>query len=76
MKPIRVVLGLGGAALFCAGIIATYNDSQPQSSRIGPGWFQDVSMYGGTALLLLSVVAAIASAQIGAGWRTLARPSG
>jgi hypothetical protein len=76
MKPLGIVLGLAAIALLCTGIITSYNSSVAQASRIGPGWFQAVSMYGGMALLLMGMVVSIASAQAGAGWFGLAEPRG
>lgn len=66
MKPLRIVLGLAAIASACTGIIGTYNQSVPLTSRVSPGWFRAVSMYGATAALLVSVVVAIASVQAGA----------
>jgi hypothetical protein len=66
MKPLRFVLGLAAIASACTGIIATYNQSVPLTSRVGPVWCRAVSMYGATAALPVGVVVAIASAQAGA----------
>jgi hypothetical protein len=66
MKPLRIVLDLAAIACFGTGIIATFNQSVPLAGRVGPHWFQAASMYGGTAALLVGVVAAIASARAGA----------
>ena len=76
MRPFRIVLGIAAMMLFCTGIIATYNQSGSFGFRVGPGWFQSVSMYGATALLLVSVVLSIAAVQFGTRRNEVARPRG
>ncbi len=67
MKPLQFVLALGLAAmmLFGAGAIATYDQMVPFVDRVGPGWFQSVSMFSGNALLLAAIVLSIAGVEIG-----------
>jgi hypothetical protein len=65
MRPQRAVFGLAAAALLSTAVIATYNSSGPRTSRVGPGWFQTFSMFGGTATMLMGIVASVALAQCG-----------
>jgi hypothetical protein len=65
MKPLRIVLGLVAMMLFCSGIIAIYDSNMALADRVGPGWFQSISMYSGTTLLLVAIVISIADIQVG-----------
>jgi hypothetical protein len=76
MWPLRTVLGLAAVAAFCVGIITTYNSSVAPTSRVGPGWFQAMSLYGGSAMLLVGVVLSIATVQVGAGGDAPTEPRG
>ncbi len=76
MTPFRIILGLVATGLFCIGFLATYNQSFPLAGRVGPEWFQSVSMYSGTALLLVALVLSIAAAQVGTRRCEVAGPRG
>jgi hypothetical protein len=76
MKPLRIVLGLAAMMLSCTGIVATYNPFVAVADRVGPGWFQSVSMYSGTALLLVATVLAITAVQVGTRGHEVAGPRG
>jgi hypothetical protein len=76
MKPLQIVLGLASIALLCTGTLATYNFLNPGADRVGPDWFQAFSMYGGTAMLLVGVVVAVAAAQASVGRSEVAKPRG
>jgi hypothetical protein len=67
MKPLRVLLALTAIASFCTGFVGAYNQCFPLAGRIGPAWFQAVSIYTGTAMPLVGVAVSIAAAQVGTG---------